>query len=501
MLDATIGSFLKTVTEREFDPVIIALLAARGFYDIHFIHGSFEFGKDILAKRVDPKTGESHQYAIQSKAGDIGLPEWRAVRPQLEESEYNVLGHPSFDASMPRVAVLLTTGRLKGAAPTDAQQFAQTAARRGLARIEYWDREDLIGWLTSQPEVALLSAGDQLQLQSILVAVRTDAIDEPTLERYSRRWSDNDTSGVEGAVIINALREHGRLDLAAICAAHMFRGALVGNRPQSAESAKRLFCAVSMLLLDAVEPLLADPVDLVRVDPHPVSLVSYAVAAVRTTEILALAALLHDADGDVARLTDAVVTLASTHPGAARPVSDQFAVSLLPIVIVLHRQDRRAAADYLKAVARWTLDRSDPAKAGLGLGSIDESPRIVVERLLGGWLESTTLSRAQSSYVLTVILDLCLGVGESDLFAAVRSDAEALRLTPSSSSVGGRPETFRRAGGPVRPVPRISYEADGSATPQRERDSGWPALDTLLLTASCRSRHYANSYVALLGRA
>lgn len=46
--------------------------------------------------------------------------EWRAVRPQLAECEYNALGHPSFDASLPRVAVLVTTGRLKGSAPADA---------------------------------------------------------------------------------------------------------------------------------------------------------------------------------------------------------------------------------------------------------------------------------------------------------------------------------------------------------------------------------------------
>lgn len=498
MLNATIGSFLRTVTEREFDPVIIGLLAARGFHDIHFIHGAFEFGKDIVAKRADPKTGKVYQYAIQSKAGDIGLPEWRAVRPQLEESEYNTLGHPSFDASLPRIAVLLNTGRLKGAAPTDTQQFAKTATKRGLARIEFWDREDLIGWLTSQPEAAILSTVDQHELQHILVNVRGGALDEPALERFSRRWFDHDASGIEGAVIINALREHGRLDLAAMCAVHMFRGALIGGRAQSAEAARRLFCAVSLLLLDAVEPLLDNPADLARVDPHPASLVSYAVTAVRTAEILALAALVHNVDEDVARLTNAVVILASSHPGTARPISDQFAVALIPIATVLRRHDPQAAADYLRAVARWTMERHDHAHAGLGLGSMDETPREVVERLLGGSLESTTVSRSQSTYVLTVLLDLCISAEERELFEAVHNDAKALRLTPCSTSAGKRTEVFRRAGGPVRPVPRITYEADGSATPEREQDSGWPPLETLLLTASCRSRHYTTPVNALL---
>lgn len=208
--------------------------------------------------------------------------------------------------------------------------------------------------------------------------------------------------------------------------------------------------------------------------------------------------LLHDVDDDVARWTNAVVTLVSSHPGAARPVSDQFAVSLVPIAIVLHRQNPQAAADYLKAVARWLLDRSDPSQAGLGLGSMYEPPREVVERLLGGWLESTNVSRSQSSYVLTVILDLCLSTQQSDLFSAVRTDADALRLTPYTTSVGKRPDTFRREGGPVRPVPRIAYDTDGSVTPPRKRDSGWSPRDTLLLTASCRSRHYTDSITALL---
>ncbi|NJI58612.1 restriction endonuclease [Microbacterium oxydans] len=500
MLDAAIGDFLDTVTEREFDPVIIALLAARGFHDIHFIHGSFEFGKDIIAKRADPDTGIVHQYAIQSKAGDLGQHEWRAVRPQLEEAEYNTLGHPNFDDQMPRVAVLLTTGRLKGAAPSDAQQFAKTAEKRGLARIEFWDRHDLTGWLTSRPDLALLSLDDEHALQGMLVTVRADTVDEPQLERFSRRWIDGDTAGIEAAVLINAFREHQRLDLAAMTAIHMFRGVLL-RTGSTAESARRLFCAVSMLLLDAVEPLLADPADLARVDLHPASLVTYAVTAVRTTEILALAALVHDDEDERARLTDAVITLATSHPGTARPVSDQFAFSLIPITVVLHRSDPQRAAAYLRSVAQWLMERSDPERAGLGLGSMDETPLTVVERLLGGWLETTTLTRAQTSYVLTVLLDLCVAADLTDVFTDVRSDAGALRITPDATSVGTRRETFRRAGGTVRPVPRIMYDADGSATPPRDIECEWPPLDALLLLASCRSRLYTGTLTALLREA
>src|SRR5680860_306278 len=75
LLRDVVGTFLDTLTEREFDGPLLAMLGAQGFTDIHFIHGTFEFGKDVLAKKIDPATGETRQYVIQSKAGDIGQPE------------------------------------------------------------------------------------------------------------------------------------------------------------------------------------------------------------------------------------------------------------------------------------------------------------------------------------------------------------------------------------------------------------------------------------------
>lgn len=506
MLHAAIGAFLDTVSEREFDATALALLAAEGFYDVHFIHGAFEFGKDIVAKRLHPETGVLEQYAIQAKAGDIGQPEWRAVRSQLEEAEHNTRAHPHFDATLPRVAVLLTTGRLKGAAPIDAQEFAQTVQRRGIARIEFWDREQLSARLVSNPELAMVSLSEQENLQGLLVSIRSDVIDEPTLERFTRKWTDEVTIGVaslEAAVLVNALRARQRTDLAAMTALHLYRGARIrgGAEPVAdhAESARRLFVTLSSSLRDALNPLLDDPAELARVDPGPTGLISNAVTAVRMAELLALAALVADVPEDRVSLSAAVVTLAAIHPGAARPVSDQFAVSLVPVAIVLHRVDPDAGRAYLEAVSKWLLDRSDPALGGLGLGLMEESPREVVERLLGGSSEATHPSRTLTSYVLTVILDLCLAAGYVDLYRDVLADSRTLRVTPDTTAVArGKRETFRRAGGPVQIVPRIEYGPDGPTYPTLPAESGWPPADTILLTATCRSRHYRGALEELL---
>jgi hypothetical protein len=42
MIAGIVGSYLDTLEEREFDAPFMALLRSIGFYDLHFLHGSFE---------------------------------------------------------------------------------------------------------------------------------------------------------------------------------------------------------------------------------------------------------------------------------------------------------------------------------------------------------------------------------------------------------------------------------------------------------------------------
>ncbi len=52
MLTDAIASYVNSLNEREFDAPFMALLRLQGFMDIHFLHGSFEFGKDFIAKGI-----------------------------------------------------------------------------------------------------------------------------------------------------------------------------------------------------------------------------------------------------------------------------------------------------------------------------------------------------------------------------------------------------------------------------------------------------------------
>ena len=108
MLGVAFESWISRLSEREFDGSFLSLLRAHGFYDVHFTHGAYEFGKDFVAKRNEPTPV---QYAFQSKAGGGDGAAWNKLSGQLIELAGEKLAHVSFDAALPRKLVLVTTGR------------------------------------------------------------------------------------------------------------------------------------------------------------------------------------------------------------------------------------------------------------------------------------------------------------------------------------------------------------------------------------------------------
>jgi hypothetical protein len=511
MLRAVVENFLRSLTEREFDAPLLAILSSQGFFDIHFIHGQFEFGKDVIAKRKDADTGVVSQYLIQSKAGDIGQPEWRELRPQLEECEYNTLCHPSFDETLSRVAVLVTTGRLKGAAPVDAQQFKQKCEARGLADFEVWDIQNILDWLCNDPSLGLTAASVQNELIALVSSVNDGTVTEPMLERFSRRWLEGDADGprlsqasIEASIICNLLRNTQRLDLSSLMSLHLYRAAwrllLDDGATRSAElsSALALFIAYASELLGQIEPLLDDPKALANRLIDPVAIATYPVACNRMIEIFGLLALVADHEL-TERATEAVRRLCSDHPGCHRPPADQFAASLIPPTIALARSDRVAAIAFLRLVSEWLLDRHDPAHGGLGLGDLEEDEEVAVERLLGGALTSTQRQPRRQSYIATVVLDLMIALGAEELYEAVRENFEALRIVSTISAADEKKADWRRGGHSVWPQPRVEYRPWKEPRPnQHSQAPPVSPIDAVLLSAVCRSRHYPDAVASLL---
>ena len=545
MLRDVVAGFLDTVTEREFDAPLIALLAARGFADVHFLHGAFEFGKDFIAKGAKPADGDTgtgepsswtrHQFAIQSKAGDLGLAEWRAVRTQLDEARLDGLAHPSFDQALPRAAVLLTTGRLVGAAAVQAQAYREAERGRGRPDFEVWDHERLLEWLVDSPEAGLAGTSDGPVL-ALAGAIDARQITFAALERRARAWlpavpgsleaatdpaaevaARSRRAAVEAAVLGNRLRRHGRVDLAALTAL-LLRAAwchtlsespgTVPARPEVAHAAIRMFAGYAAGLLEQVEPIAKDPrAMLSAVTPTSFPHAAYPAACMRIIEILGLLGLL-PADITTAqdgselappadRVLRVVQDLLENQPGCAHPVSDGFAVSLIAPAILTARRDPAAAQRYLSRAAVWVADRYDADRGTLGLAGTTADAGTEVAYLLGAPFENGPVRRSLS-YLATVLTDLAAIIPQSgDLyvdtvneFLAVDADSQLLRADE-------RRAQWRPDGTGVTLAPRVRYAEplppDGCAARHfQDPAPPVPAWDALALTSVTRDRHVAN---------
>lgn len=505
MLRDVVGTYLDTLTEREFDGPLLAILHARGFTDIHFIHGAFEFGKDVLAKKTHLATGQTRQYVIQSKAGDIGQPEWRAVRPQLEECEYNTIGHPSFDPDLPRVAVLVTTGRLKGAAPADVTEYRRSVEARGLADLEIWERSDLIAWLCEDPLVGVAGRTLQADLIGMLASVEDGGVTDRRIETYTRRWlfpvGTAPRASIEAAILVNSLLCTRRLDLALCVALQLIRA--TEHDPAASDdaksAAKRLTLGLALQICDQIEPLLKNPLDFVRSTVGALALLTYPVICCRTAEALALGLALAREAGDSAAAARFEETLRAfaEQPGAARPIGDLFAHSVVAVTVMLATFDNAAAKAYLGRVAQWMFDRYDEELAGLGLASLAEDEQETAERLLAGRLASTVMDRRASSYLATVVLDLTLHLGSADLYEAVRDNVHALRIIPQTTSADEWKARWARGGTDVWPLPRVEFEEWDVQSGRAVRSAPTDPVLSLVLAAACRSRHYPGSWGGL----
>jgi hypothetical protein len=256
LLDDVVASFLDSVTEREFDAPFLALLRAHGYTKIHLLHGQFEFGKDMIAQRGDSPT----QFAFQTKAGNIALPQWSSqVRGQIEVMRTNDLAHPDFDADLPREGVLVLTGRLTGGARLEAQNYKTHASAAEEPGFEIWDRERLIELFAASPQVGLTGFADGPFLE-LIGRIDQGKVTELRLERFSERWIGGPDgidwrAVLEAALIANRLRVVGRLDLAGFASLCLLRAIWTtahGTTPPSdttceqADMAKTMFAATGV---------------------------------------------------------------------------------------------------------------------------------------------------------------------------------------------------------------------------------------------------------------
>jgi len=524
MIDDVIGSYLDNIEEREFDGPFLALLRAIGFVDIHFLHGSFEFGKDFIAK--GSLDGVLCQFAFQTKAGDLGLADWNACRGQIDLLRTNSLAHPAFDPELPREAVFVTTGRLVGGAPLAAQDYSQYLSSTKDTKFVLWDKETLVSMISSRPEIALVGASDGALLE-LLGQIDGNRIVSSKIECSSRRWfSCEDTTSLykgvfEAALIAHRLRRRGRLDLACFACLCLIRAAWAlahGTEPPDshallvANTGRTMFQHYAAALWTSCCDETLDPLKLIHAHELPSSYVTYPVRCVMLIELLGLSGLLDieekGAEGESkARF---VAKFFRSQPGASHPISDRWAVSLIPPVLLLGRTGFISEIrNVLKQVIKWVGDHYD--SGSLGLSSPYSEPDEEVARLLGSPFEHVSFDRRVESYISTVVLDLAAMLRLGETFELARNDFLAVGALSSVIEVADSRDQYGFGGKEIRFEPNLIYgdtlpQEGWKVSPYHERAPKQYYLqrigrpwDHLAISAVLRDRHFLYTCLGFLG--
>jgi len=516
MLANVVGSYLDSLEEREFDTPFMALLRALGFSDIHLLHGAFEFGKDFIAKGTHE--GNLSQFAFQTKAGDIGLSDWNACRGQIDNLRTNSLAHPNFDRQLPRKAIFVTTGRLVGGAPLAAQEYAEHLKQLREIGLVTWDKDKLVDLISASPEIGL--AGDSHgSLLTLLGDIDQKRVQELEIEGFFRRWLSTGSplalykGALEAAVVANRLRRNERLDLACFASLCLIRASWTfthGTEPPDiastvvADTGRSLFLHYASDLFSRCIENTFDPVTLIQNHEPSAAHITYPIRCLRLVEIIGLLGLLHAERGvsSPKKMVDFLLQFFQANSGTSHPISDRWAVSLIPPLLLLVRAGHRTEVrGILENVIRWICDRYESGT--LGLADSQASPAEDVAYLFGSAFEHITLPRRSASYTATVVLDLASMFEMKELFELAINDFLAVHAVLPVVEVGDVSNQYVLGGENIRYEPNMEYPItwtpmDGwKVAPHHKRAPGAYYLqrigrpwDHLAVSAVLRDRHF-----------
>jgi hypothetical protein len=498
VLRALVERYLDNLTdERAFDSTLIALLAGRGFFDVHFSHGLYEFGKDFVAKFVED--GITYQYAIQSKVGDANLGDWRDIRKQMLETVTSGIGGPSFNNALPRRSLLVLTGRLKGGAVADFNEFATFVAslRDDRALLPPWDREALIEMmLESGPERLFNSAADAgtygrfFRLYGDVVdgSVKVDDVEKHFETRLVSEGEVGDrvaTVGIEAHLLADAARARNRPDISVQAMLSTIRAAAYEIQyAESDDSLLSTLLATASADVAAAATATADRylkaatlAGTLRDTLHGAGLfVTYPVVCSQLMDALVLRhffALDASAPAELAKLV-------VSEPGCVRPISDRYGVSVVWSTLVLFTNGyAEEARRLLRECALWLIDRY--WDGGAGLAPCDASEQEEIAQLLGAAFVGVRTSRPPGSVLACALMDLSRFLGDDDIYNGLRADIMAADIAPRYHQIRDTPGQFLYGAADVVRIPNVQFREHPTAFENFEhgnhlRDDAQPRL-------------------------
>jgi hypothetical protein len=469
LLDGVVDAYLRTLSELDFFDPFQAILGANGFYDIHRTHGTAEFGRDFIAKRLED--GVIWQYGIQTKVGNVGQGEYRRdVLGQIEEVRLLTGMNPNFDAGLPRKAVLATTGRLIGNAPSAAQNY-KLQHDTDRFRFEVWTIDSLLELTANAPEAALAGPMENHVLGAV-ATIHVGKFTETSLYDLSNEWITDGPdelwrSALIALVISGRLKSAGRTDLAALAGVHLVRAAWAsvhGHEPvpqkaiDVARAGQAILRANAIALLEEFHSLPAGPRGFVWSTQDVGAFVNYPIRCLRLLELFGLTGLAESDANTRDSLMNACRTLISDHPGSSHPPSDNWAVSLLAPAIFVALEDPELVGHWLLQVCRWVADRYDPS-TGLGLAAVFSEPNEEVQQLLSPPYDFIDVLPRQESLIATVLLDLAAALELSAAYDDIINEILAVGVfTPVVECDDDLAQYCETGRGGVRFEPGMQYD-------------------------------------------
>lgn len=451
MLESAVSRFLEQLpTERSFDAPLLALLSLHGFVDIAFVHGSFEFGKDFLATRVEE--GQPVQYFFQSKLGDITKSAWeREIRPQCETMADCELPHPSFRSGRKRKNVLVFTGDFKGQTHLLAGEYQKSLARRGLPAIEFWSKHTLVERLSA--ESCLGGTFDWAFFGHFVTEARERA--GPSIaEEYSQRWINTVSCNtwratLEYAVVRTELERNGlhfhafRLLLGLVrCLSYEVSSS--GSMPDANQVTllgllRNAIAAEAAPVLEWTQATGEMDFKSSLVCNTPGMIVMAGVRMALFSEMVSLALLSGEyRDKEFVRQGRQFFEKALCLGATARPISDDYSVSVMSTAVAAAALDLDPSRMLLGS-ARWvaeSYDGDDP----VGLASARSNPEEELWRVMAPFVANPHVVARRETTLGAAVLDACSMLGlkgcyEDSHHAMTRNDLLTPRkLLPSTEA-------------------------------------------------------------------
>jgi hypothetical protein len=226
------------------------------------------------------------------------------------------------------------------------------------------------------------------------------------------------------------------------------------------DAGRRLVDVYATVVLDDVRPAAIDARLMFDLGEELLGGIAYPVRCLLAVESLGLLGLLRLDEGEEAAAAEVggiLAALVDSQPGAAHPISDRWACSLIPPAVLLRRLRSDSLVPWLERVVVWICDHHERSP---GLASVYADPDDEIRHLIGSALEHVDVRPRKTSYLATVLLDLASVLELPDLFRDALNDFLAVDLAFPVVEPLDEPGQFLFDGSGLVWEANVSYDED-----------------------------------------